>query len=575
MLIKINKKYDDIISKCLLAILILWPLFFITRGIDFMDSGFYLSQYRYYFGNNINTAAATELSNFFGAILYKLLPEAKFISFRILDWIASSIGWFFAYKTSSKSLPKTWSALAVLVGSFYIRRYPMMLSYNSFSFMFISIAMYYLQVGIIEKNNKSIITSGALIGFNVFFRLPNALQCLYVFIPLLSLLSLSNAERKAQIKYVFNQCIYFTIAGFVGLFAGLAICVISKGFAGTVHSIAFTISLLGEGNHATSSVFERMDKEFTIFKTYIHNLARYPYYILAVGVFSGLVRYFIKNKIIVYSTIAAALVAMAKICSITIDNLSYLNNITVFVPYFLTLIFSVISLAFIYKNRNAFITTLMFLLLMLISPIGTDNGIMHSCLFMYIVISNLLVSLNGFTIKNEMIKQIAKSTITVFSAIVLITFGVAGTKNILLSVSYNDGPIFKQNCSVDIPDLKGMKTINTRAEAIQSVYNELHSATEYQDRELLMFGNFSLVYAVTDYKPFGREVWVNLEHIDKDKIFEELDSVSNKPIILFENIDKTDYLFSREYMEKVDKKSTEYGYTKIEKEYYTIYYPTI
>lgn len=571
MLTTINKKYDNALSKLLLVIMFLWPLFFITKSIDHLDSGSYLTQYKYYFEGNVNSVAAIELSNLFGAIFYKVLPEAKFLSFRVLDWIANCVTWLFAYKIAIRSLPKSLSAVAVLAGSIFVRRYPMILSYNTFSFMLLCIAMYYLQTGIINKENKSIVISGAVIGFNVFFRLPNALQCLYVFIPMLSILSFSKDEIKAQSSNAFRQCLYFTIAGFIGLFAGFAICVATKGFSGAIKSISLTISLLNEGNHASSYMLERIKREYLDFKQYWGNLANYPYYILVSGIIFGVAKYKVKNRAVMFGLVAGLILVIAKFTSITVENLQFIDNSTIIVPYFISLIACVISLIFIRKNNEAFITVLMFTFLMLIFPIGTDNGIMHSCLFMYIVFLNFLVALNGFNLQNKILGSVIKSIFTLVSILIILTFGMGGTKNILLAQSYNDGPRSKQTYSVNVPTLRGMQTVETRAEAIQSLYDELESLEEFKDRELLMLGNCPLAYAITDFKPFAGEFWPDLEYVDKEKILEDLNSSKKFPIIVVAKFNSTTN--TPEYIQKILDFAAENGYSKLEREYFSLYLP--
>lgn len=571
MLTTINKKYDNAISKLLLGVMFLWPLLFITKSIDHLDSGFYLSQYKYYFEKSVNTLSVFGLSNFFGALFYKVLPEAKFLSFRVLDWIANCITWLFAYKIAIRSLPKSWSAVAVLVGSIFVRRYPMLLSYNTFSFMLLCIAMYYLQTGIVNKENKKIIISGALIGFNVFFRLPNVLQCLYVLIPMLSILSFSKVEIKAQSNNAFKQCLYFTAAGFVGLFAGFAICVAAKGFSGAIKSISLTISLLNEGNHASSYMLERIKREYLDFKQYWGNLANYPYYILASGILFGVAKYKVKNKTLMFGLAAGLMLVVAKFTSITVENLQFVDNSTIIVPYFISLIVCVISLIFIRKNNDAFVTVLMFTLLMLIFPIGTDNGIMHSCLFMYIIFLNFLVALNGFNLQNNILGSVIKSIFTIVSILIILTFGIGGTKNILLAQSYNDGPCSKQTYSVTAPVLWGMQTVETRAEAIQSLYDELESLEEFKDRDLLMLGNCPLAYTITDFKPFAGEFWPDLEYIDKEKILNDLNSSKKPPIIVVAKFNTTTN--TPEYIQKILDFAAKNGYSKLEKEYFFIYLP--
>lgn len=572
-MIKINAKIDNIISKCVLAILFLWPLFFITRGIDYMDSGYYLSQYKYYLYGEAHKYAATELTYLFGSLLYNIMPGAKFLSFRVLEWLASSMSCYLSYKIASKSLPKVLAALGVLIGSVFLRRYPMMLSYNSFSILLLVVAMYFLQKGVLDKNNKAIIASGFIIGFNVFFRLPNVLQCLYVFIPLLAVLSHDKSEMKMGIKPAFYQCLYFTLSGLLGLFLGFIITAIHLGLHGTIESMGLTLSLLQEGDHTTEYALNRINKEYILYKQYIFNLSMYPYYMLIVGVFLGGARTFIKNRYLRYAAFAVSFVAIAKIVYITVDNLNYGNNFSIFMPYFTALYISVISLVFIRKNKSAFITSLMFLLVMLIFPIGTDNGIVHSCLFMYIVLLNMLVCLNAYTIKHTNVNKFLQSVFLVFTIVVLLTVGVGGTKNILLKVSYNDGQRDKQTVSVDVPVLRGMKTINQRAIALQSVYEELNSRIEFADRELLMFGDFSLVYIMTDHKPFMGETWADLKHIDKSAIFKKFIEIEKKPIVLIENINGTRKMFHKKHYDIADELCKQFNYTKLEKEYYTIYYP--
>ena len=566
-----NKRLNSIIEKVLMALVFVWPLFFITKGIDHMDSGYYLASYKYFFDPTVENYIPYELTNLFGALLYHIVPEAKFLFFRVIDCIFNCVSWIFTYKLAKNLLPKIWIWGGILIASFAIRRYPMMLSYNSFSFTFMIVALYYLKIGIEKNKKKYIFISGLIVGFNVFFRLPNALQALFVLVPLLYAISVSKAELRTQLKLVLKQSLNFTAAGFIGLSIGFLITLIIEGWSGITGSIQNMIQLGADGSHSMGYVLYNLKMISTTALTHLQGYI--PWALLSILVIFKFYRFILKNnnKIIETIFIAALLFISLYFTYIEIFKFSekfLINLVTVFI-----IILSLLSPIINYKKAEAYLYSLIALVVIIITPLGTDNIYNQYVFVMPVLLLNIFILLNNIKKpRTEVYGRIFRLVINLFTSVLVLFLGLGFTVNYLLSLGYCDMRTEKLNKSVNIKALYGMHTNEEKAAALESFYNDMHSDEYYKNHKMLLFGDFLLAYELCDNKPFDKYIWNDLEYIDKDKIMDNLVNAEEKPIIVIGKFKCYRYEISND-LSKFTDFATQNAYDRIDNECYTIYLP--
>ena len=566
-----NKRLNSIIEKVLMALVFVWPLFFITKGIDHMDSGYYLASYKYFFDPSIENYVPFELTNFFGALLYHIAPEAKFLFFRFIDYIFNCVSWLFTYKLAKNLLPKIWIWGGILIASFAIRRYPMMLCYNSFSFTFMIVAMYYLKIGIENNIKKYIFVSGLIVGFNVFFRLPNALQALFVFAPLLYAISYSKNELRTKLKLALNQILNFTAAGFIGLGIGLLITIIIEGWSGIVGSIQNMLQLGANGSHSMEYVLYNLKMISTTALTHLQGYI--PWALVSILVIFAFYRFILKNDNKIIETIFIVVFMVITLYFTYIEIFTFsekflINLVTVFI-----IILSLLSPILNYKKTSAYLYSILALVAIIITPLGTDNIYNQYVFVMPALLLNIFILLNNIKKPQaHTFGRIVKLVINLFASVIVLAIGLGFTINYLLSLGYCDMRTEKLNKSVNIKALYGMHTNEEKAEALESFYKNMHSDEYYKNHKMLVLGDFLLAYELCENKPFDKYIWNDLGYIDKDKIMENLVNAEEKPIIVIGKFKCYRYEINNDLSRFTDF-ATRNAYNKIDNESYTIYLP--
>lgn len=566
-----NKRLNSIIEKVLMALVFVWPLFFIAKGIDHMDSGYYLASYKYFFDATIENYVPFELTNFFGALLYHIAPEAKFLFFRVIDYIFNCVSWIFTYKLAKNLLPKIWIWGGILIASFAIRRYPMMLSYNSFSFTFMIVAMYYLKIGIENNIKKYIFISGLIVGFNVFFRLPNALQALFVLVPLLYAISFSKTELRTQLKLALKQSLNFTAAGFIGLSIGFLITLLIEGWSGITGSIQNMLHLSANGSHSMSVVFYNLKMIYTAASTQLK--AYIPWALLAILLVFVFYKFILKNDNKIIETIFIAVLLFITLYFTYREIFTFSEKFLINLVAVFLIMLSALSLIINYKKTEAYLYSLIAFVVIILTPLGTDNIYNQYVFVMPFLLLNIFILLNNIKQpQTQTYGHIVKLVINIFASVLVLTIGLGFTVNYLLSLGYCDMRTEKLNKSVNIKALYGMHTNEEKASALESFYNDMHSDEYYKNHKMLVLGDFLLAYELCENKPFDKYLWNDLDYIDKDKIMDNLVNAEEKPIIVIGKFKCYRYEINNDLSKFIDF-ATQNAYNKIDNECYTIYLP--
>lgn len=161
----------DIIA---VVILILYPLRHMTIGIDLMDAGYSLGNYRYLSVMNENWKLATYLSNLLGAFLMKL-PFGKYwigmngYTGLMTGAVSAAAYWYCRRFLKNKKLLLFITELTALSLCWA----PSVILYQYLGYFFMTIAVMLLYRGMETEKKKYYIIAGVILGMSVLARMPN------------------------------------------------------------------------------------------------------------------------------------------------------------------------------------------------------------------------------------------------------------------------------------------------------------------------------------------------------------------------------------------------------------------
>lgn len=576
------KKIDNYFAYLLFAILILWPLYFIPKGIDYNDTGYYLSHYKYFFSGDINPNITLGLSNFFGGLFFLISPEQKLLFFRVLDWIFNSISISLLYFMLRDKAAKSLVLSFVLMGSFYIKKFPMTLSYNTFSYTLYMVALFLMYQALTKKSKKYMIFAGLVIGFNVFFRVSNAFFAISVLVPFWYFIFCRNKKAiplSSALKDSFSYAGIYSAFGLIGLSFGALILLISFGPHNFISEIQRSF-LLASGNtsHSFSTMLPKLIESIGLAFEEFLNLRFTFFVVFLAGAIAGLL-YKVK-----YLRPVSFLIAVGVCLYFTLVNITIFDIWTNGSYIIMAFVFALIGLVLFAKIKpNISLVCAMLILYMLSIPLGSNIGLIQFVLSMYFLLGTLAVVIYNlpsiFDEKKNKLFQILNIMAKGACYVLLLLLFVVSVQNSYIDLvnGYSYGEKFSYNLirKTSVPALEGMHSNYEKTISISRYYKEI-SKPEYADNPLIAVADFSMAYTLTDHKPYLRNILADYESLkeeDFDSLMEKAKDLEQKPIIAIGDYrQRTFLMLNSRYKELIDF-AEENNYTLIEDKYFRLYLP--
>lgn len=166
------------LSWALFLLLLIYPLLMIWQGLDVADSGYAVANYSLFFEHyeSISTTSAIWLTTFIGASVESLFgTHFGFISHRVFDLILTYVNFFIIYKLLSRYFQINIILIGLLVAAIALTPTLHVFSYQSATFTFYLISVYFFYFGLVENKLRYIFIGSFFLGLNFFIRLPNLL----------------------------------------------------------------------------------------------------------------------------------------------------------------------------------------------------------------------------------------------------------------------------------------------------------------------------------------------------------------------------------------------------------------
>ena len=219
--IGVYNKYRNFIEKILFpAVLILYPLLKIGRGIEVSDSTYSLANFQYFASMDGTWIVATFLSNVVGNLMMHLPFGDTMMGMYFYTALIQSLTALVVYEGLRKKIP----APLVFVGEWIALGLcwcPSTILYNYLTYLFMTAGILLLCSGIVKDDRKYYVAAGLCLGVNVAVRMPNVVQTAFIVAVWYGALIYGRTWKKAIQDTLW--CVLGYVAGFAVPVA--AICI--------------------------------------------------------------------------------------------------------------------------------------------------------------------------------------------------------------------------------------------------------------------------------------------------------------------------------------------------------------
>ncbi|MBQ7523663.1 MAG: hypothetical protein IJT07_04010 [Oscillospiraceae bacterium] len=498
-----DTRRSRILSWLLIAFLLVWRIPFVDRGIDYLDTGFSLVNYKNVFNGAGIKGIGTFLTALIGGWIWQLLPSHHLLVYRILHLVLNAATWLAAIVYFKKYVPRNLLALAILIRAFSSKGGEMLFSYYPLTQLVLLLSIICLIEGTFRENTWLLLLSGVLCGINIFVRLPNLLFCSMV-------IAVAWHGIFGKHPRWLLRCLWYGLGVLLGVALVLPLVVKWLGWSGLLSSFSgFAKMAVGTASSAIRNPLGIRETSghtiFAVIRTlgiqgFYTMIAVVPYFVLFYGlrwVLRGIVGFLDGSaRMVKAATVLAALVSAILLRVQMARVIGYL-------PGLFAMLVSLI-LVFRLSKRDTKKSVLFGLCLLLscCAVFGSDLGFSRISMLNEYAIATLIVGILYLCETGEDLIKIGKLRVTADfcrrAGYCLLACGIViGT--IRLPYTYSDAnyPALTAPVDEEIVEFNGMKTSPQRAAQLEEFY-ELMRQPELQDKETVIFGYFPLGFAFTD-----------------------------------------------------------------------------
>ncbi len=525
-------RYQELGQKALRLLfpllLFLYPFLKIREGIDLTDTGYSLGNYRFFGEVGGIWTLLTFFSNITG-YLFTLLPMGDtMLGMKLYSTLLVSAMGLLGYRFFRTKMPP-WLAFAGELAAISFCWCPVVILYNYLSYLLFFLGAMLLFRGLAGSRPWCLVLAGVMLGVNALVRFPgNVLEA-----GLILAVWYYGALKKRSFGKIAGET-GLCVAGYLGAFLvmlGGVIALYGWEAPGTMIAGVFGMS-------ASASDYTLGEMVLAIFDAYLHGFGWMLYMILCIlpGIPFLVIKkeYFLGIRKIIYCVCIPVLFFV--LGKWGMFNLRYYQKEAALqwgaVFLLIALAVSVWMLFTRMLDDEWRLIGCITLLVILITPLGSNNHIwpvLNNLFFVAPVVFWMVYRFArwGRTYL-DVTRKVPLFPVKAMASGVLIAFFVQalgiGAGYVFLDGETGEKRTYKVEAN---PVLRGMYTSEMNAETLEEIsYFMLEHREEYQDKELILYGNIPGLAYYLDKAPAIDTTWADLNTYTISRFREELTGVS-------------------------------------------------
>ena len=507
-------------------ILLLYPLRKVNTGIDLMDAGYALGNYRFFETMNQVWKLATYLANITGVILSKLPYGDTWLGMNVYTALLVGATAACTYCILKKYMQHAFLLWLGELLALSLCWAPTTVLYHYLGYIALTAATLLLYRALAGKSKVCYVIAGVVLGLAVGVRMPN-ITYVALIIPVWFYEWLTHDKEWLQNTL---RC----IGGFaIGFLIPLGIIIIKYGIQAYPEMIT---SLFGITDTATD--YKPTSMIMAMFGDYIG----YSVWLILFGAYllAGLVLFQIFKERYIWLKRVIYLLGMAVLLRFCygrgmfgFDYTTYFSMYKWVTVYLLITIILCIYLLINGKaGKESKLWSAFMLVIIFITPLGSNNGL-------YPLMNNLfLIAPLSFVLLYEVIREITGNKAFVWKSMTIFAVGCTLIQSILFGVFFNFHDVLPKGSEyvkIEIPgstSTKGMYTTVDKKDNLEALGGYL-TDNELTGKKVLLYGEIPAISYIFDMEPAVYTTWADLRSNTLDRLQADLDEItSDYPIVI-------------------------------------------
>lgn len=537
-------KREKLTKAILMLILFVYPLRKVGIGLDMMDAGYALGNYRFFDTMNENWKIATYLANVLGVAFNKLPWGDTWIGMNVytglLIGIIATVTYGFLVR---EKIVNKWIAFLGELVALSLCWAPSVILYHYLGYILMTAAVILLYKALTEKKKVYLIISGVILGMAVAVRMPN-ITYMALIIPVWydAWLNRDKEQNKQWFTSLLQQTGYCVAGYAVGLLIPIGYICIQYGIEAYPNMIA---SLFGMTDTATdykpTSMVTAMFEDYIAYSAW---LGIFAVYLLA----SFLLAHVLKGRLerakkVLY---IVGYVVLLRFCygrgMFDFNYTAYFSMYKWVTVFLLVAILLCIWLIVSRQTEKEHKLWAVFLLIMIfVTPLGSNNGLYPIINNMFLVVP-LTMGLLWHYVSKKWNVQNADSVMTAFvvkSMAIFICLCVS-VQSILFGIVFvfhDTSESLLDYTKVMITgskSTKGLRTTVDKASELDMLGGYLQENNLLQ-KEVILYGDIPAIAYIFDLKPAVYTTWADLDSNSLEQLETELTSKEvreKEPIVI-------------------------------------------
>lgn len=539
---KKNQKTKLIILDCIfLAVLVLFPFLHLAFGVEFTDTAYSLGNYENLDKMNLTWTVATFWANMLGRF-FTLLPfGATWKGMKFYTTLVPVLGVVLSYLFLKKYMPRVFVFVGEIlaISLFWC---PTTILYNYLTYLLFTCAVIVLVESLEKEKRWGLAVAGVILAFNVFVRFPNITET-----ALIVVVWFSACLKKKKFVYGLTDTLICIGGFFLGIAANAGLIGIKYGFSSIPNMVISLFSMTGEnsGYKPTGMIMAILRGYTTYYKSFI--------LLVGITVLCFAVSALMKRHYARIITVVAQFVLYGLFLF-----WAYRNHVFTFryndysSMYFWMVVFFLIanmmSVWTMLRKRNELAHKLIataVLVIIWITPLGSNNALYPSMNNLFIVAPAVLFMIWNELFKGrnfyELLDLEAKNTMVATRISLFLLIVTATVQCIIFGfVFIFRDPGFPVSNSTKIEGnevLAGMHTNPERAALIEELTSYV-SDKGYEGKRAIFYGDIPGLEYILKMPCAISHTWPNLGSFSYDEFANDIDSLTDKPIVFI----NTDYM---------------------------------
>lgn len=546
-----------------IVILFILPLLKINIGIDITDTGYSLGNFENMPEMSGMWVIAIYLSNILG-YFFTLLPFGHtMMGMNFYTGLMLSAILVFSFLFLRKTIPTS----IVFVGeilAFSLCWCPTPILYNYFTYLVMTVALYFLYKGLLSEKSKFLIIAGCLLGVNVFVRFPNLVEVGFIVIVWYD----AFLQKKGWKKGIYDtfKCIIGYLIGFGAIFL---IALLNYGLN---QYIGMLKSLMNIGTDIQG--YGPMSMVTRVLKEYIEHIKWIWMAILCILIVQFIYSK-IKNMILKIITCVFGGFLFAGIFVYYYKNglfskTGYNSYSSMYFWGMLFLLISLFSAIFLLIKKDAKreirLLAATSLMVLIITPLGTNNMVYSNFNNLFLVAPITFYTLHQYVLRKELRKKYLPAQVAIFAVLAIVMVQCFLFKTVF---TFRDVGLTKElNTKISQNEvLKGMKTSAARADILEDMWLFVDK-NRMQNREVVVFGSAPAIPYMLQLKPALTSTWPDLPSYSYEEFACSLRQ-TKEPLVIINTLDYPDIKGCREYA--LDEKAALLAGFLIDNKYELVY----